>query len=174
LPGRREALWRARAPLLPGLFADLPLDEGPPPALPALRPIERLSLDYKHKGLSIDDHPMRHLRLMLPSGITRTADLRRAPDGSRVAVAGLVQSRQRPGTASGVVFVTLEDETGSCNVVLWASVFERHRFIAVHARALLIRGRLERRGDVVHVVADAIERIDGAAVPERHSSRDFH
>jgi len=81
------------------------------------------------------------------------------PAGARVAVAGLVICRQRPGTARGVIFVTLEDETGIANIVVWAKVFERFRRAVIAGRCLKVTGRVQRDGDVVHVVADAIDDI---------------
>ncbi|MGB8622790.1 MAG: OB-fold nucleic acid binding domain-containing protein, partial [Paracoccaceae bacterium] len=81
------------------------------------------------------------------------------PAGARVAVAGLVLVRQRPGTAKGVVFLTLEDETGVANVVVWAKVFERFRRAVIGGRLLRVTGRLQREAGVVHVVAEAIEDI---------------
>jgi len=79
--------------------------------------------------------------------------------GARVCVAGLVLVRQRPGTAKGVIFLTLEDETGTCNVVVWKSIYERHRRAVISGRLLRITGRLQREADVVHVVAEEIEDI---------------
>jgi DNA polymerase III alpha subunit len=81
------------------------------------------------------------------------------PDGARVAVAGLVLCRQRPGTAKGVIFLTLEDETGVANVVVWAKIFERFRRAVIAGRCLKVTGRLHRDGDVVHVVAETVEDI---------------
>ncbi len=79
--------------------------------------------------------------------------------GARVCVAGLVLVRQRPGTAKGVIFVTLEDETGTCNVVVWASVYERYRRAVIAGRLLRVTGRVQRESGVVHVVAEQIEDI---------------
>jgi DNA polymerase III alpha subunit len=87
------------------------------------------------------------------------AALDRPPNGARVDVAGLVLCRQRPGTAKGVVFLTLEDETGTANIVVWAKVFERFRRAVIAGRALRVTGRLQREGDVVHVVAERVEDI---------------
>lgn len=81
------------------------------------------------------------------------------PDGARVAVAGLVIVRQRPGSAKGVIFVTLEDETGTANVVIWARVFERFRRAVVAGRLLRVTGRVQRDGSVVHVVAETVEDL---------------
>jgi error-prone DNA polymerase len=172
--GRREALWEARAPRTFGLFASVPSNE-PRPRLRALAPAEQLVLDYARTGLSVGDHPMRHLRKTLPHDVKPAATLLTTKHGSMVAVAGLVQSRQRPGTASGVVFVTLEDETGTCNIVIWSTLFEENRHVAVNSPALLVRGTLEREGQVVHVVARTLERVDERGLLEEgHSSRDFH
>jgi DNA-directed RNA polymerase len=81
------------------------------------------------------------------------------PNGARVAVAGIVICRQRPGTAKGVIFVTLEDETGIANIVVWAKVFERFRRAVIAGRCLKVTGPLQRDGEVVHVVAERIEDI---------------
>lgn len=87
------------------------------------------------------------------------AELSGPPDGRRVAVAGIVTCRQRPGTAKGVIFLTLEDETGTANIVVWAKVFERFRRAVIAGRCLKITGRLQRDGDVVHVVAERIDDV---------------
>lgn len=81
------------------------------------------------------------------------------PGGARVAVAGIVICRQRPGTAKGVIFVTLEDETGTVNVIVWAKIFERYRRAVIAGRCLKVTGRLQREGDVLHVVAERIDDI---------------
>lgn len=186
VPGRRQALWAARAPRGFGLFEGMGSREQPV-ALPLLKATEQLVLDYGRVGLSIDDHPMCHLRAELRrEGVVRACDLAEVKHESLVKVAGLVLSRQRPGTASGVVFITLEDETGTMNLVLFAQVFERFRLAAKHATLMLVSGKLERQvtpprpGEVgratptLHVIVQEIERLD---VPEqrlRHPSRDFH
>ncbi len=81
------------------------------------------------------------------------------PDGARVTVAGLVLVRQRPGTAKGVIFITLEDETGVSNVVVWRKVYERFRRAVIAGRLLRVTGRIQREGGVVHVIADQIEDL---------------
>lgn len=188
--GRRQALWKARAPRLPGLFAGHDAPE-PSVRLPPLRAPEQLLLDYARKELSVGDHPLRHLRARLRSmNVVPMARLAELPDHARVRVAGLVLSRQQPVTASGIVFVTLEDETGVAHLVLWRRVFEAHRLAARHARILLAEGRLERqitppRDDepelcrrappvaVLHLVVERLERLDRpGALATR--SRDFH
>jgi DNA polymerase III alpha subunit len=87
------------------------------------------------------------------------ARLNEPPAGARVTVAGLVLVRQRPGTAKGVIFVTLEDETGVCNVVVWAKTYERFRRAVISGRLLRVTGRLQRDAGVVHVVAETIEDL---------------
>jgi single-strand DNA-binding protein len=94
-----------------------------------------------------------------PPRCLTAAQLSIPPDGARVAVAGLVTCRQRPGTAKGVIFLTLEDETGVANIVVWAKVFTRFRRAVISGRCLKVTGRLQRDGDVVHVVAERIEDI---------------
>ncbi len=94
-----------------------------------------------------------------PPRCLTAAELALPPDRARVAVAGLVLCRQRPGTAKGVVFVTLEDETGTANIVVWAKVFERFRRAVIAGRCLKVTGRLQRDGDVTHMVAEQVEDI---------------
>jgi len=94
-----------------------------------------------------------------PPACIPNARLDEPPAGARVCVAGLVLVRQRPGTAKGVIFVTLEDETGTCNVVVWAQVYERFRRAVISGRMLRVTGRVQRQAGVVHVVAEQIEDI---------------
>lgn len=93
-----------------------------------------------------------------PSALT-AADLVLPPDGARITVAGLVILRQRPGTAKGVIFLTLEDETGAINVIVWRKLFERFRRAVIAARLLRVTGRLQRQAGVTHVIAEEIEDI---------------
>lgn len=93
-----------------------------------------------------------------PSAIP-AARLGEPPAGARVCVAGLVLVRQRPGTAKGVIFITLEDETGTCNVVVWAKIYERFRRAVIAGRMLRVTGRLQREAGVVHIVAEGIEDL---------------
>jgi DNA polymerase III alpha subunit len=95
-----------------------------------------------------------------PAALT-AAELDLPPNGARVTVAGLVLVRQRPGTAKGVIFVTLEDETGVVNVVVWAKVFETYRRAVIAGRLLRVTGRVQREGGVVHVVAEEVEDLSG-------------
>lgn len=105
--------------------------------------------------------PARAAPAALPSApaCLPAALLDRPPAGARVTVAGLVLCRQRPGTAKGVIFLTLEDETGPCNVVVWAQVYERFRRAVIAGRLLRVTGRVQRQAGVVHVVAERIDDI---------------
>lgn len=160
---RRQALWRARAPQTNGLFENVAPEEERI-ELPALDAAEQLVMDYGRKGFSVHDHPLRHHRKRLNRlGAVRAADLFYLPKGAKVSLAGLVMARQRPATASGVVFITLEDETGAANLIVYSAVFERYNHIARHAQMLLIAGEIER--DTRLPVAT--RRPEGDAASER-------
>lgn len=96
------------------------------------------------------------------------------PSGSAVSVAGIVLVRQRPGTASGVVFITLEDETGIANLIVRPKVYERFRRVARHSSTLLATGKVERQGVVVHVLVNALANVPNPLAPVANRSRDFH
>jgi error-prone DNA polymerase len=172
---RREALWRARAPRAGGLFEGTAIEADEDVGLPPASPLEQLVLDYGRVGLSIEDHPMKHLRAGLDrTGVKRAVDLREGKHGEAVTVAGLVIGRQRPATASGITFVTLEDETGTINLIVHKSVFASGYAVARHAKLLLVRGKLEKEGGVIHVLARTMERLGlprGKALDAK--SRDF-
>ncbi|SHL97270.1 error-prone DNA polymerase [Roseibium suaedae] len=160
---RRDALWQVRAIRSPAplpLFSD-PLDgEGlrePSVTLPAMHLGEEVVEDYVAMRLTLRAHPMELLRPAI-AGLTPHDRLAAAPL-VRTTVCGLVITRQRPGTASGVIFLTLEDETGVSNVVVWPKVYERFRRIVMGGRLLKVTGRLEREGIVVHLIADHIEDL---------------
>ncbi|MFV0361034.1 error-prone DNA polymerase [Tropicimonas sp.] len=160
---RRDALWQVRAIRAPAplpLFAD-PIDgEGidePRVELPPMHLGEEVVEDYVALRLSLRAHPVELLRGTIP-GLTPHAELARTPQ-RRLSVCGLVITRQRPATASGVVFLTLEDETGVSNIVVWKKVYERYRRIVMGGRLLRVTGRVERQGRVVHVIAERIEDL---------------
>jgi len=178
---RRDALWAVRAIRAPAplpLFAD-PLDgEGlnePEVILPAMHLGEEVVEDYLSMRLTLRAHPMELLRSSIP-GLTPHVELLDpkgeagehgnaqgliAPAHStrRVAVCGLVITRQQPGTASGVVFLTLEDESGTANIVVWQRVFQRFRREVMAGRLLRVTGRIERAGIVCHIIAERIEDL---------------
>jgi error-prone DNA polymerase len=164
-------MWKVRAPRDPGLLAGLEAGDGVPD-LPAMTRAEQLVLDYETTGVAVGDHAMQVVRPRLPRHYKSARDLAQAANGARVSTAGLVICRQRPGTASGVVFVTLEDETGFVNLILWASTFERWRHVATTSSLLVAHGKVERQGEVVYVVPDRLERLTLYDVPAM--SRDFH
>jgi len=169
---RRRALWSAgmvateRRDRLAGLGIG-----ANPPALPTMTPIEQTMADLWSTGVSPTSYPTQYLRPRLDGlGVIPAAELRHARDGSRVLIGGVVTHRQRPATASGITFMSLEDETGLINVVCSPGVWQRHRRVARECGALLIRGRLERMDGVVNVVAEQIRKLP-LTVPA--SSRDF-
>ena len=158
---RREALWALKGlgETPPPLFAlDDPLAREPAVELPAMSLGEEVSADYTALQLSLKSHPLALLRDNLATqGVTPAAQVATLTNGARVRVAGLVLVRQRPGSAKGVIFATLEDETGVANVIIWPHVFERFRREAMGAALLIVTGRLQREDIVIHVVADRIE-----------------
>ena len=161
---RRGGLWAARglprsAPL--PLFAGAGLEEadGPPPAaLPVPALSEEVVGDYETLRLSLKAHPVSFLRERLKrAGAIPASRVATDPAGRRTAVGGVVLVRQRPGTARGVCFITLEDETGVANIVVWPKLFETFRPVIMGARMMLVRGKLQRAEGVTHMVAEAIE-----------------
>jgi error-prone DNA polymerase len=168
--GRREALWKVKAPREADLWAGIELGDEPP-ALPSLTRSEQLVLDYETTGVAVGDHAMNVLRPTLPPEFKTARGLAAMPHGAQVSTAGLVICRQRPQTASGVVFVTLEDETGFVNLILWAQTFERWRHVATTSAVLAVHGKLERQGDVIYVVPDRLEPL---SLDVSNMSRDFH
>ncbi|WP_414832087.1 error-prone DNA polymerase [Afifella sp. YEN Y35] len=164
---RRQALWEIRA------LADSPLPlfaaadareekirpEGNEPAiaLQAMKPGREVVEDYAATGLSLRRHPVAFLREDLTRRrIVPTADLAGLREGRFVTIAGLVLVRQRPGSAKGVMFITIEDETGHANLIIWPKLFERQRRIVLSAGMIACRGRLQREGEVTHIVADQL------------------
>ena len=142
------------------------------PTLPGMSLLELTSADLAATGISPEEYPTVHARPYLDSrGVCTTAGLADVPDGSRIEVAGAVTHRQRPATAEGVTFLSLEDETGMTNIVCSVGLWARYRPVVSSAPALLIRGTVENRSGAVSVVADKIERLHlGVAVGR---SRDF-
>ncbi len=151
--------------------ASRPAAGGAPLPLVAMNLLERIQADYEAVGLTVGRHPMRLFRRALPE-LRRAADLAREPDGARVEVGGAVICRQRPGTAKGFVFVSLEDETGIANTVLAPDFFERHRLVVIREAFLRIGGRLQNREGVIHVRAETVAPLGCADLPEG-ASHDF-
>jgi error-prone DNA polymerase len=141
---------------------------------------EDLFNDYRYTGLTLGPHPMTLLREHPElKGFRRASDLEQCRTGQMIRIAGVVTGRQRPGTASGVVFLTLEDETGNTNMVIWATVMERFRAVLLQGQLLKFKGIVEREGRVIHVVAGHVEDAghlleDSVAAEPTFKSRDFH
>jgi error-prone DNA polymerase len=140
-----------------------------------MSPGELTEADYRMTGVSLNGHPMLHLRpLLRPNGILTAAEIaKRARDGDRVAVAGLVICRQRPGTAKGFVFLTLEDETGMVNVVVTPKRFEQQALLISTTPLLLVRGVLQIEQSVVNVRADSFRGLQADVGAEFARSHDF-
>jgi len=180
--GRRQALWDARLPAKPREGAlDLPPASEPRPALAPLAPVEEVFWDYRATDLSPRGHPMEAVRGALARrGIPTAAELNALPHGRRVRYAGLVICRQRPATAKGVTFLSVEDESGIVNVVVWENLFQRQTVLAKTASFLGVTGRVESQGGVIHLIADELwvpelARDDGGAqAPHPIGTRNFH
>ncbi len=163
---RRTPLWRlgvARGSGGGQLSLPLPMPDAP--ALAEQTPWERVTADYGAFGIALEEHPLTLLRGGLDPATVICAALDRIPHGSELVVAGLLVARQRPGTAKGVMFLLIEDETGVANVIVVPPVYERNRLTVRTASLVTVAGRLERREGVVNVVATAVERIERPDVP---------
>ncbi len=157
---RRQALWEVSA------LSDSPVGifEGQPSQsstegqleLPLLTNAEHVVEDYATTGLSLKAHPVSFVRSKLESmRVMPIVNLSKMVNGAIIAVAGLVTVRQRPGTAKGVIFVTIEDETGFANLVVWGKVFDTYRRDIVQARLLMVQGEVQIEGEVIHVIANS-------------------
>ncbi len=170
--GRRNGETPARPSS--SLFSGLPPGE-PAVSLPAMPLSETVVQDYDSIGFSLNAHPVELIRQELNAlRVIPAAKLARLRNGQRVRVAGIVTCRQRPGTAKGVVFITLEDEGGMCNLIVRPEVWERDCWIARNRLALLAEGKIERQGPVVHVMATQLHDLSRRLVEIHGSSRDFH
>jgi len=158
---RRQALWAVK-----GLAGEIGAEDAAPllargrpketqVELPFMNPAQHVAEDYRTTSLSLKAHPVGFFRAELERmKVTPCAALKTLRDGRRIAVGGLVLVRQRPGTAKGVVFLTLEDETGVANIVVWRDAFEANRRTVMGAAFLVVHGRLQREGEVIHLVAE--------------------
>ena len=164
---RRAALWAVSALQRSGDKDDLPLfarvsmaELEPDVALPPMRLGEHVVEDYRRLHLSLKAHPVAFLRQDLARrGILRHDQLPTIPSGRRVTVGGLVLVRQRPGTAAGVIFMTLEDETSIANTIVWPKIYETFRPIVLGARLVSVTGKLQNESGVIHVVAERVEDL---------------
>ena len=170
---RRDALWKAgRSGRPTGPLLEHVPESDPTAPLQQMTIAERLNADYTGTGLTIGRHPMHFLRdQMNELGVTTAKDLSKVPNGGRVRVAGSVIVRQRPGTAKGIMFLSMEDETGIANVVVMPDMFEERRLVLVTEPYLLIEGKVQNVDNVIHVLARRVERIE--PITPAMSSHDF-
>src|SRR5688572_586227 len=172
--GRRDALWQVERVARPAgeLYEELHEQDGNSPLTPMTRP-ERMDADFRGTGLTIGRHPVAYHRPQLNTlGASRAIDIQNVPDGTRIKVGGWVIVRQRPGTAKGFVFLTLEDETGVANIIITPQLFDKNRLVLVDHPFLLIEGILQNQDNVVSVKVKRIHPLSFtvAAAP----SHDFH
>ncbi len=174
---RRDALWqveravRKSGPLLQSLDHDEFSEHSSP--LRAMSPEERMVADYAGTGVTVGRHPMAHCRQRLQHmRISTAGDLARLIHGVTTRIAGCVIARQRPGTAHGFIFLSIEDETGIANAIIDPDLYERHRSLVTYAKFLLVEGALQNVDKVIHVRARHIEELIITAAPMQ--SHDFH
>ena len=172
---RRQALWDARAlkdaPDLP-LFAEV-WDEGAEVMfpLPQMPTCEHVVADYQTLRLSLKAHPMAFLRKsMVRQGYSSAHDLNHMRNGQRISMVGIVLIRQRPGTAKGVCFVTIEDEVGVANLVVWSKVMKAYRKVVMRSRVIDVRGVVQREDDVIYIIAHRL--VDRTDVLDRLSNEE--
>jgi error-prone DNA polymerase len=183
---RRDALWAIKGlsdtPLPLFAAADqresrlAPEIDESPVALTPMSEARNVVEDYRSRGLSLRQHPVSFMRDDLArGGAVPCSALRTMRYGRRVTVAGLVLVRQKPGSAKGVMFITIEDETEVANLVIWPSLFERQRRLILSAGMMAVRGTVQRDGDVIHVVADHLTDLSDMLrqVGDRRDGQDF-
>ncbi len=172
---RRRALWHVRG-LVHACRAPLILTGNEAtPAFRSLDPLETITWDYHATRLSVRGHPLVPLRRELRAlGLPTAEEVFRMPHGRRTRFAGVVICRQRPGTASGVTFMTLEDETGFVNVVIWKQVFKAHAVIVKTVSLLAVAGRIQSEQGVVHLIAERLWEPELSGEGVSGGSRDFH
>jgi len=175
---RRQALWEVK-----GLAGEWDADAKAPlllrqaakeaqVQLPFMADSQHVAEDYRTTSLSLKGHPLVFFRESLAArGVAPCMALLKARDRRRMSVAGLVTVRQRPGTAKGVVFMTLEDETGIANIVVWADTFERYRKTVMTSSFVIVRGQVQRAGEVIHLVSEEFEDLTGRLSELRDDTR---
>jgi error-prone DNA polymerase len=179
---RRDALWqveraaRSAGPLLQGDELELDPEASSPRSGSPLLPMtaeERLVADFRGTGMTVGPHPMAYHREGLKKeGILSATELRNLPDGTSVRIAGSVIARQRPGTAKGFVFLSLEDETGIANAIITPQIFGRDHLVIVHQQFLVIEGKLQNQENVISVKAESIRPL--YITRAETTSHDFH
>ncbi|HEY1340597.1 MAG TPA: OB-fold nucleic acid binding domain-containing protein, partial [Bryobacteraceae bacterium] len=170
---RRDALWQAQRAILPvGPLLESLEEKGEPSPLAPMNTEERLWADYRGTGMTIGRHPMAYRRSEMNAlGVTPAAALARVRDGKIVRIAGSVIVRQRPGTANGFVFLSMEDETGIMNAIITPDTFDRFKFQVLGEPFLLIDGVLQNLDGVISIKAARIEGLRASAAAPSH---DFH
>ena len=169
---RRIALWQLGM-VTPGRSVPggrqlaLPLDLPAPPPLRGVSQWEGMLADYASTGLTARTHPLAMLRERLPQDVVTSRDLASLPHGTRVRVGGLVVARQRPGTANGIVFILLEDEHGTINLIVPAKVYERHRLAVRTEPLMLVQGKLERHPAAGGAINVLVDRVGSIAAPDQ-------
>ncbi|MGI4793155.1 MAG: OB-fold nucleic acid binding domain-containing protein, partial [Janthinobacterium lividum] len=168
---RRQALWQVKGLADTALPLFAAADAGrrpqpelvePPVVMVPMRDGREVVEDYRSTGLSLRRHPVSFLRAVLQARRMITcADLQHVRDGRRIVVPGIVLVRQKPGSAKGVMFITIEDETGVANLILWPDRFEKQRRLVLSAGMIACHGKVQREGEVVHVVTDRLEDLTG-------------
>jgi error-prone DNA polymerase len=172
ISARRLALWQlgVSSPgrnVPGGVQLALPLDLPAPPKLRQLSQWDSMLADYATTGLTVESHPMKLLRDRLPPGTATSLDQEQIQHGARIQIGGLVVARQRPGTASGVVFVLLEDEFGTINLIIPPKIYERHRLLVRTEPLLLVAGKLERFAAAGGAINVLVDRVGSIAAPDR-------
>ncbi len=171
---RRGALWQSLPEQKTRSLFDETLEDDPAVPFPPLSPSAEVFADYRTQGLSLRDHPVKFLRERLTQlRALSSAELTTRRHGERVRVAGLVLMRQRPATAKGITFVTLEDETGVVNLIIRPEIWERHHRIARRAQAVLAWGTVQRREQVIHVFVERLQDLTELLAGVELKSRDF-
>jgi len=169
---RRIALWQLGVATpgrdVPGgTQLALPLDLPAPPKPRALSKWESMLADYSSTGLTTHAHPMALLRARMPADAVTSIDLATLPHGNRVKVGGLVVARQRPGTANGIVFILLEDEHGTINLIVPSHVYERHRLTVRTEPLMLAEGKLERLAAAGGAISVLVDRVGSITAPDQ-------
>jgi error-prone DNA polymerase len=171
---RCDALWQVeKAGQRVGKLLEGIIDQDTASPLMQMEVEERLVSDHHGTGLTTGPHPMFYRRDEIRSlNIKSAAQLRAMPHGRRAMIAGAVITRQRPGTASGLIFLTLEDETGNANVIVMPHVYEKYREIVLEPKFILVSGLVQNQDGIVHLKAEHVETLTVSAV--RIASHDFH
>lgn len=177
-PSRRGAMWNALTvhtlPRQQMLFQTDLVDELEP-NLPEMPAEEEVRTDYNSIGFSLRAHPLSfHRGLLDELGIITAEQVANTENNTKVKVSGIVLMRQRPGTAKGITFVTIEDETGTMNLIVHPNTWKRFRKIALHSQTWIVRGKLESQDSVTHIIVEKIEDLSSLLANFRLSSRDFH